>query len=152
MGGWHHWLNGHESSMLQEMVKDREAWHAAVHGVAASQTWLSGWTTTMVLQQKSPFRNHFHLNSSFGLTNVCFSEVRSSRKGVLMVTLLQRKLGIFVYKQCALASCPRTCLSHFELYLGRCSQGNLSRLLKKKCSRNKFANICQGINIFVMIS
>ena len=29
---------------LQEMVKDREAWHAAVHGVTKSQTWLSAWT------------------------------------------------------------------------------------------------------------
>ena len=28
------------------MVKDREAWHAAVHGVAKSQMWLSDWTTT----------------------------------------------------------------------------------------------------------
>ena len=28
------------------MVKDREAWHAAVHGVAKSRTWLSDWPTT----------------------------------------------------------------------------------------------------------
>ena len=28
-------------SKLQEMVKDREPWHAAVHGVAKSQTQLS---------------------------------------------------------------------------------------------------------------
>ena len=31
-------------SKLQEMVKNREAWHAAVHGVVKSQTQLSNWT------------------------------------------------------------------------------------------------------------
>ena len=32
-------------SKLRETVKDREAWHAAVHGLAQSWTWLSEWTT-----------------------------------------------------------------------------------------------------------
>ena len=36
--GWHHRLNDMSLSKLQEMVKGREAWHAAVHGVAKSGT------------------------------------------------------------------------------------------------------------------
>ena len=31
-------------SELREMVMDREAWCAAIHGVEKSQTWLSNWT------------------------------------------------------------------------------------------------------------
>ena len=31
-------------SKLQNLVKDREAWHGAVHGVTKSQTWLINWT------------------------------------------------------------------------------------------------------------
>ena len=44
MVGWHHWLNGHEFGKLQELVMDREAGHAAVHGVTKSWTQLSDWT------------------------------------------------------------------------------------------------------------
>ena len=32
MVGWHHQLHEHELSKHREMVKDREAWCAAVHG------------------------------------------------------------------------------------------------------------------------
>ena len=44
MVGWHHWLNGHEFEHLRELVMNREAWRAAVHGVAKSLTQLSNWT------------------------------------------------------------------------------------------------------------
>ena len=33
MVGWYHQLNGYEFEQLQEIVKDREVWCAAVHGV-----------------------------------------------------------------------------------------------------------------------
>ena len=37
MLGWHHQLNGLSLSKLQEMVKEKKAWHAAVHGAAKSR-------------------------------------------------------------------------------------------------------------------
>ena len=63
------WLDGVTDSMdislskFPEMVKDREALHAAIHGISKSRTWLSDWTTMitvsltfffLVCSQKSP--------------------------------------------------------------------------------------------------
>ena len=48
------WLEGTLDSMsmslskLWKIVKDREAWRVAVHGVAKSWTWLSNWTTATI--------------------------------------------------------------------------------------------------------
>ena len=42
MVGWHHDSMDMSLSKLWEIVKDREAWHVAVHGDAKSQTPLNG--------------------------------------------------------------------------------------------------------------
>ena len=41
MVGWHHQLDGHEFEQAPGVVMNREAWGAAVHGVAKSWTQLS---------------------------------------------------------------------------------------------------------------
>ena len=43
-------------SKLRELVMDREAWRAAVHGVAKSRTWLSDWTELTDTANRSIFR------------------------------------------------------------------------------------------------
>ena len=62
IGGWRRrgrqkmiWLNGIADSMdvslseLRELVMDRKAWRAAIHGVTKSRTWLRNWTELKVI-------------------------------------------------------------------------------------------------------
>ena len=64
MAGWHHRLNGHKFewtldmslSELQELVMDREAWRAAIHGVIKSRTRVSDWTELNWCQNYQVFK------------------------------------------------------------------------------------------------
>ena len=44
MAGWYHRLDGRAFEWTPELVMDREAWHAVIHGVTKSRTQLSDWT------------------------------------------------------------------------------------------------------------
>ena len=48
---------------LQELVMDREAWRAVIHGVAKSRTWVSNWTELI-------YRTYLNLNFSQEVWNV----------------------------------------------------------------------------------
>ena len=45
---WHHWPMDMSLSRIWEIVKDREVWRAAVHGVSRCRAYLSDWITTTV--------------------------------------------------------------------------------------------------------
>ena len=58
IAGWNNWLKGHEFGKLQEMVKDREAWHAAVPEVAKSWIRLT-WHSSSSSMPGSPVHHCF---------------------------------------------------------------------------------------------
>ena len=78
------WLDGISDSVhmnlneLRELVMDREAWHAVIHGVAKSWTRLSDWTELKLIKLKLLHSkgNHVHTTALLQLSSVQFSVSR----------------------------------------------------------------------------
>ena len=60
---------------LWEMVKDREAWYGAAHGVAKSWIWLNGWTTKNWIYKRNPV--------TAGKVTIQHADQERPRKGLL---------------------------------------------------------------------
>ena len=50
---WINFSSLYNISVFSKEIMDTEAWHAAVHGVAKSQTWFSDWTTSTTKQKQT---------------------------------------------------------------------------------------------------
>ena len=86
---------------LRELVMDGEAWHAAVHGVAKSRTWLSNWTDLTALGN---WYNWNHTGLYFSEKLISFNTISSS-----FIQVIAHIRISFLFKVKVTQSCPTLC-------------------------------------------
>ena len=108
-------------SILCILVMDREAWHAVVHGITKSQTWLSNWTelswTIFSTPKIDPWvqvlsdsfiHYNFPISLSFNyISRLCWSLPRSIRRKDFLLLLGKNYLFLFYWSFSQLSSISR---------------------------------------------
>ena len=94
-------------SELQELVMDREAWRAVIHGVAKSRTWLSDWTELTITPLQYPL---FHYSM---ITHMLLNPVVSSQSWFYLIYYPTFDLVAHLPAFEALSS---LCFQHFMLW------------------------------------